>query len=202
MRKEEENILKEKIDTQIEIISNCFNIYKDLDFLIHEQSSDIEKILEGDLFFTRVADYMWRILIIELNKLYNKNEGNYKIETTLNFIENNYMRIKWETIIQKEKILELKSFLQNPEINKIIETLDYLRDRYIAHLDRNRFKQDVRLYLQDCKKLLDIGQEILSTLSRLLWGYGQILDCNFNGLCQFTVLKLVEYNKNYKLIKK
>jgi AbiU2 len=189
------NQLDELIRTQSQIIVDCFLIVKDIDFLSSTtHSKEIADILEGHPFFIRSGNYMWTILVLELNKLFDKKE-NYALEKTLNIALDNQKQIAWTKEEVFDDLGELRVKIKSEKIQNIVANLNYIRNKQSAHLDRNRLDKQVLIHVDEAKELLDLAQNIVSDTNIWLNGIQLGLDFEFLGLCEMTVMNLVAYNK-------
>ncbi len=187
--------IEELIEVQSSILVDCFRIVKDIEFLSFTgHTEEIKNVLEGDPFFVRSGNYMWTILILELNKLYDKNE-NYALEKILNISLNNKKQIRWAKPENMEQLGGLLTKLRNPAIQGIVNNLNYIRSKQSAHLDRNRNNKEVLIHIAEAKELLSLAQDIVSETSITLKGIQLGLDFEFLGLCEMTIKNLAEYNK-------
>ena len=68
--------LDELIDVQKAIVVDCFLMIKDISFLSETgHPKDIADIIAADRFFIRTGNYMWTILVLELNKFVRQKGG-------------------------------------------------------------------------------------------------------------------------------
>jgi hypothetical protein len=187
--------LNELIKVQSAMIVDCYKIIKDIKFLsTGNHPKEIADIIAGDRFFIRTGDYMWIIIVLELNKLYDKEE-NYALSKTLNIVINNSRSLTGGSDADFKDIIKLKAEIEGQEIKAIVDKLNYIRDKQVAHLDRNRMNKETLIYLDEAKNLVDLGQKALSEISSKINGYALGLDLDFLGLCETTITKLVNYNR-------
>lgn len=187
--------LDELIGVQKAIVVDCFLIIKDISFLSETgHPKDIADIIAADRFFIRAGKYMWTILVLELNKLFDKREG-YSLNKLLNIVVNQHREITWAKHVDLTVIGSLKEEIEGEKVQSIFENLNHIRDKAIAHLDRNRMSREVLVHLDEAKYLVELGQRTLSEVHWQLNGAGLSLDVEFLGLCEITIMNLVAYHK-------
>jgi len=189
------NQIDELVQVQSRIIVDCFKIVNDIEYLSNaSHTEDIAEVISGDRFFIRAGNYMWTVLILELNKLFDKKED-YALSKTLNIAINNFSKVQWDKNESLDGLTKLKNEIEDRKIQDIIGNLNHIRDKQYAHLDRDRFDKEVLINLSEVRRLLDLSQKTLSEIHWRLHGAGLSLDVDFLGLCEMTVKNLAEYNK-------
>lgn len=189
------NQIDELVQVQSRIVVDCYKIIKDIEFLSNSNHSrDIADVIEGDRFFVRAGNYMWTILVLELNKIFDKREA-YALSKTLNIAVNNFSKVRWDKKEDFGRLNELRNEIEEEKVQTVIGNLNHIRDKQFAHLDRNRFDKEILITLTDARNLLDLAQKTLSEIHWRLNGAGLSLDVDFLGLCEMTVNNLVEYNR-------
>lgn len=187
--------INELIDVQKAMVVDCYLMIKDISFLSETgHPDDIAEVIAADRFFIRTGHYMWTILVLELNKLFDKRED-YALNKLLNIVINQHRKVRWTNDVDLTVIGNLKEEIEGGNVQSIFENLNHIRDKHIAHLDRNRMSREVLVYLDEAKFLVDLGQRTLSEIHWQLNGAGLGLDVEFLGLCEMTIKNLAAYNK-------
>lgn len=178
------------VKVQKNLIYDSFLILNDLRFL-HNKSKPkkIKDVLEADLFFGRVRNYMLNVLILNVCKLYKVNED-HSIRKVLN-IAFNQCEISWLSSVWFDECGE-----QNEEYLKYVKEVFLVgRDKFVAHLDVVRPKETLFFDFNKIEELLNFAQKILEDIE----------DCNLTlnhvtrGTCENTVSNLASYyEKEFK----
>jgi hypothetical protein len=145
MKKIELEQLKEKLNVQHSIIHDCIDMFNDIKYLQEKNNpSDIEGklIAHFPIQFRLMGKLMWTYLILELHKLFSQKEGNdkFNITSVLNTLKNcKYKQFQFKETLPKSSV---ESFLvlmsqTSGEFYIHYTKLNLVRDRYVAHLDRN-----------------------------------------------------------------
>ncbi len=175
---------KETIDVQTEILTISFVLHKNLKFLTTEQPTEIATIIKSHSFFAIAGLSMWDTLILSLEKLFG-NKSDYSLVKILRRL------IQEKNNDFSQRLEELASAIESDEIQSILQNLKEVRDKQTAHLDRNRYSNPVIVHLDDTKVLLSMGQDIISEVNRSLHGFTSGFEHQIFGLCEPTIMKLV-----------
>ena len=97
---------------------------------------------------------------------------------------------------------ELNQFLcelKSTKIQDAEETLTGIRNRVVAHLDKNRFKFDDKISLSQIKSLMDFGKKVINKIYLSLTGSEFMFNhLTYSGLETMVnnIAELQEKNKN------
>ena len=185
--------LDELVLVQTEIVVNCDLLAKNLRFLTRDHGKGVSDVLTADKFFVVAGNCMWDILILELFKLFYKKEA-YSLSKTLNILIANKKAVKWNHEGDFSKIDTLKKEMESEEFQKILFRLNHIRDKKIAHLDRDRFDKEILVNLDQVQTLITNGQNLLSEINIGLNGIQLLLNMQNIGFCEATIKNLVAYN--------
>ncbi len=155
MKKEE---FKEREKEMIKMLSNCSYLIYDLEYLT--TNPDAIRILNTNLFIVRLYGYLWRILILDLMKLFYYEE-NFSFQKFINILVNNYSKINWKNKILKEDLTALKSDINNIDI-KLLKTY---RDKVISHTDATYQQIKDEIHLDEVKIIFNKGCEVFDKIS-------------------------------------
>lgn len=186
--------LDQLISVQFELLINCDLLKNNLQYLTANHEKDISDILAGDKFFVVAGNCMWDILILELYKLFYKKEA-YSLSKTLNIVQTNAQKLTWNQHGDLTKLELLRKEMEGEQIQGIIANLNHIRDKKIAHLDRNRFDKEILVHLDEVELLLENGRNILAEISIGINGWEPGLVHQNIGLCESTIKNLADYNK-------
>ncbi len=157
-----------RLETTADIFERCTEIYDDILYL--KDITDSEKeIIESSNFLNRQIDLEWRVIIVDLKKIFKKSE-HYSILKILNFSLSNYEIIKWKNKITQEELRQYCSELENNEILEAREALKGIRNRVVAHLDKNRHKYDDKIKISQIVTLMTFGKKVINRIYFSLTG--------------------------------
>jgi hypothetical protein len=117
-----------------------------------------KEIVEESYFFIRISNNSLKLFAIDICKLLDSKED-FSLSKTLNYAISNRKRIIWKNELTNEKIVEIREEIHLIEI-KYLENFKYLRDKYFAHLDKDRGKVKIPLLLEDFWDLLKVIEKI------------------------------------------
>ncbi|GEM_PF-3162656 len=158
----------ERLNYSLEIFEQCVEIFDDIKYLQDIDKDEI-RIIEDSGFLMRQIDMEWRILIIELQKLFSKNE-NYSLFKLMNCLINNYKSIDWFNFFELINLKENLQSLNNTEICNAIKAIDTMRSKYIVHYDKNRTKFNNKVKTKQVELLISVGDKILKDIYSSLTG--------------------------------
>jgi len=157
-----------KLKNTLEIFERCFVILDDIRYI--GRVNDIEKqVIENSNFLMRQIDYEWRLLIIELQKVFKKEED-YSVNKLLNILITNYKTIQWENKIDLDVLKNYELKLKEEKFIEAIKALDTLRSKFIAHLDSNRINYNDKITTEHVELLMFIGGRFLKEANNALIG--------------------------------
>ncbi len=175
-----EDLIK-KLEISTQSFDSCYTILDDIKYLGKVTESQRE-IIDSSQYLLRQIDYSWRILIIELWKLFKPNQ-HFSVQKILNILESNYKSISWHNQIPIEKINELQNRLDQPEYIEALKTLDSVRSKFVAHIDNNRFSFEKRITKDHVTILIEYGKEMFNIVWLSLDGSEFMFNhLRFNGI--------------------
>lgn len=184
-------LIKDLLDVESEIVFDSHKILEDIKFLSKtDHAQEAADIISGDRFFIRCGNYMWDILILNLTKLFHKEES-YSLIKLLNVATNSRKEITWHNQGGFENLQQFRSEILSEKTQGQISKCSHIRHKRVAHLDRNRLNEDVRIHLIEATELLDLAKRSVSEVSRLLTGSTLSWEFDPLGRAQDTVTKLV-----------
>ena len=180
-----------------ELLISC--IYFD-----NPNDNDAKNILHNWIFF-RAVNYSFELaLIIELCKLFQKNNSTqkYNINKFVNILTNNYKSLKYKDKLSFETIKKWSDRLNCDETNSIRDYVVNLRNEIYAHTDNidKYFQDQININFNKIEYLLRIIKDILSDIyfyvyeSDLLLDKDSILD--FESIIK-TVLEKNKYLEKF-----
>ncbi len=162
------NEIIDKLKITLEIFERSFIIFDDIKYI--DRVNDTEKqVIENSNFLMRQIDNEWRLLIIELQKVFKKEES-YSIIKLLNILINNYRTIQWENKIELNVLQSYEAELKEKKYTETIEALDSLRSKFVAHLDANRENYISEIKTDQVKLLISFGKKFLNEVNNALIG--------------------------------
>lgn len=183
--------MKERIgdilQEQITLIATNDDIIEDLEFMLH--SPEAKPTMDADLFFSRIVPIFWHELILNYSKLFD-SKGDYSIIKLFHYFINDYRKIEWTNSITLKELKEMKEHICQPPISVTIGNIKALRDKVVAHLDKDRDKEDVQIHLSEIKKL---NKWLLETYNKIndAWRGGHyLLGIEFLGKVEITIKNL------------
>lgn len=148
-----------KIENALSIFDQCYILYTDLKYL-RQLSEKEEQVFQDFRFLMRTIDYEWKLLIIELYKLFKGSE-HHSISKILNIVIENYKTIDWKNNIELSKLKAYQLELDENKFKESLTTLYNLREKFIAHLDNNSKDYLLTLKIDNVKLLMDFGEKCL-----------------------------------------
>jgi|AntAceMinimDraft_3_1070362.scaffolds.fasta_scaffold08459_2 hypothetical protein len=185
-----------RLETTADIFERCTEIYDDILYLKDINDSEKE-IIENSSFLNRQIDLEWRIIIVDLKKIFKKSE-HYSILKILNFLLSNYKIIKWQNKITQEELRQYCFELENNEILEARLALKGIRNRVVAHLDKNRHKYDDKIKITQIVTLMTFGKKVINRIYSSLTGTEFMFNhLKFSGIETIvnTISELQENNK-------
>jgi hypothetical protein len=191
--------MKAELQKDISSIWNIFYLAKQsfqYSYYLHKPDTEEEATeISRDHFLYFSRHLILRVLVIELCKLYNKDNSNqkFRICNLLNKLKANghYSKLKFN----QEKIAEWELTLQSYETT--IYTINILRDKLYAHTDRN--KPDLEQYgfeFEDLKNLLNLAEDIIFQINSDLFDKHSDLKTEFDRREMNAIKDLVEFRKS------
>jgi hypothetical protein len=180
------DLLKKDIETIYKIYAdakNCYVIANNF-YVINEQS-EIDYI-NRDEHLKFIRQVMWKMCIIEINKLVGKNSNDkYRFETLINNLQpgGHYGFLKLQANVISKWVKTIK------EQEKIIANIYKLRNQAFAHTDNDdsdlRF---IQLKLNDIRNVLNIIEMVISDIFKNIFESG-ISFKNVVDVLPFKILK-------------
>lgn len=154
--------LRADLETIGRIIANA-TLHIDFLNYVETQASDHERIvIKTYPIFSKIENTFWWAAILDLLKLCSKsNNDDYSLFTFIERIKSCYQLIKWEKPIDDSKLNSLVVQLESN--SPLIDKIKKVRDKYIAHLDKERMRVD--LTISDINELLSSCQQIHDELN-------------------------------------
>lgn len=153
--------LKPRLENQRGLLLHCSALLSDCIFLTGALIPKYRSEKTIVLFLQKLSNYFHGILIIELLKLYNKNEY-HSLWKILNLLKNNHENSNWESKINSDEISYLKNQLETNETKKIITNVKDIRNKQLAHLD-SRIK-DNKVFIHEIEYLINLGIATINVL--------------------------------------
>ncbi|MFA7380447.1 MAG: hypothetical protein WC150_08305 [Bacteroidia bacterium] len=149
------------LNTQRDIIHECLLLHDDFIYLTHPNSTEEYKAYANFQILWRARSAFVKLLHIELNKLIKKsNSHHYNILGFLDKLKTS----TYATSLDIDKYISLieskLGYIENPHpfnsySKKAAGILNDIRDKHIAHTDKDRMKHNDSIYLKDIKILID-----------------------------------------------
>jgi hypothetical protein len=140
MKKDELEDLIQKLNTQMKIIENSRDTFEDIKYLQQKDVRDeSEKFILGHVQWIFISKLLWSYLILELFKIHSK-KGNdkFRIKAILNFLNEKYENLPFKKSLNKAALIDLIEEIDSQNFKVHFEKLTYIRDKYVAHLDRGQ----------------------------------------------------------------
>jgi hypothetical protein len=175
-----------------ELLISC--IYFD-----NPNDNDAKNILHKWIFF-RAVNYSFELaLIIELCKLFQKNNSTqkYNINKFVNILTNNHKSLKYKDKIAIEIIKKWSDRLNCDETNNIIDYVVTLRDEIYAHTDNvdKYFQDKININFSKIEYLLFIIEDILIDIYFYVYESDLVLDKNSIIDFESIIKTVLEKNK-------
>lgn len=153
--------LKHKLEVQRGILYACSDTFKDIKYLQgNGVTGEPENELLGFYQWRFIHELMWNYLILELSKLYSKSSNDkYRIEAVLNILNLKCNKPPFKDKLNKESIAELLQEFKSEEFDRHYSKLNNIRDKYVAHLDRDR--TDLRIENEDIEYFLKLSERVV-----------------------------------------
>ena len=148
-----------------EIRDNLINLQylkKDVEYITSTNKSYFKDVIEKSSFFNRVYVNFLKQFLIDFYKLLNPKEY-HSISYTIKFIRSNYSLIEWKREFSTNRIEELDLLIEEFEID-YINNLKNIRDKHLAHSDKNKKKYESTISIQKTWKNLEVIQKIFIEL--------------------------------------
>ena len=146
---------KKTLDVIGKIIGSLVLNIDFLEFIYQNTEADEREAFETYPIFWRMRGAFWSVVVLDLHKLFSINTtDSYRFTSLLNSLINNYKKINWEKKIEIQELEKLQK--QISAKSQIIKKIKDARDQYIAHLDKNRTK--VELKIIELKELLGFAK--------------------------------------------
>jgi hypothetical protein len=115
-----------------------------------------------DLHLRFISLSLWRLLIIELSKLFGDSENQkYNVLKLLRKLapSGEYRSLRFDEDTLNRLISNINQFKSS------IDEVSHLRDNYYAHSDRDPFEKiDTTLTLTNCEELTSLAEEVIRTV--------------------------------------
>jgi hypothetical protein len=156
--------LKHKIEVQRGILYACEDTFNDIKYLQgNNLTSSVEKELLGDTQWRFITELMWNYLILELSKLYNSSPNdNYRIEAVLNVLNSKFKSLPFRDRLEKKIVADLLDEFKSEGFQNHYRKLNDIRDKYVAHLDRDR--ADLRIENEDIEYFLKLNDRVIKEI--------------------------------------
>lgn len=184
--------LKKKLDGTFNILLELEYMKQSIVSISNKDSKYFDGSSKDSQFLHTVYNVFVRMFIVDLYKLIDK-QSDFYLPKTVNFCKSNRTKITWHHEITNERLEKLEKKLLIPE--NIFEDIKTMRDKYYAHLDKNRFDYKVSVQHDELWNILKNYQEVF-----------RIICSDFNNNCwifkiQFKGVPELRYINNYKLLK-
>lgn len=155
--------LQHDIITIINITRTATRLYNDI--LSFKELDDFESNLLSQKykFLTRIYFSLYIYLVLEITKLYDK-KGAYSLSKILNFCIVNFEKINWANKIDIQQLKNLEMCVVASQSSNIFKEIKTARDKYYAHLDKNR-PSDLQINFKELSHLLKDAQNIIKFLN-------------------------------------
>ena len=175
-----------------ELLISC--IYFD-----NPNDNDAKNILHNWIFF-RAVNYSFELaLIIELCKLFQKNNSTqkYNINKFVNILINNYRSLKYNDKLSIKTIKKWSDRLNCDETNSIRNYVVGLRDEFYAHTDNidKYFQHQININFSKVEYLLCIIKDILIDIYSYVYESDLMLDKNSILDFESIIKAILERNK-------
>ncbi len=183
-----------KLENALSIFDQCYILYADLIYL-KQLSENEEQLFQEFRFLMRNIDYEWKLLIIDLYKLFKGSE-HHSISKILNILVENHKNLVWKNRIELSRLKAFQKDLEDNKLKETLTTLYNLREKFIAHLDNNSKDYLSTLNIEKVKLLMDFGEKCLTeTYYSLCDGKYLFNHLQFSGIETITN-KILELKEN------
>lgn len=192
------------VKSDLEIIKNIVLtltlLTDDVDFFQNRLSTSEKESVNEYRFLWRLYTSLYISMILDFNKLFDSNEK-YSLTRLLKKVIHENSKIKWNSPVNIEDVKRYHSALCEIEISDIFIEIKTARDKYYAHLDRNRPPQ-LEIEIQELFGLLKLSQDIVNSISLALEGKDYMFGFSerdqghgmINDLSNYLVLRHEIYN--------
>lgn len=184
----------EKINEDFQEIRNLVLIINwRFNTILFIKSDGAEEVTQNYEIFTHIYNSMYISIVLDLCKLFSKNED-YSFNKFLQKLERHSDEIEWnhkpDENLLKGLLSELKKELETP----IIKKLKTARDKFYAHLDRNR-PSDLQIFPEEIEILMYAAQGLVNRIYGPLFGQFQTFDFLYTEDSSKLLLDLYKYNQ-------
>lgn len=158
--------LKDKLDKIIEIISDAKVLVNDSYFMLVTDTSEKFTLVSRDKFLRRVQLSFWKLAIIELTKLFGSKKDDFRLDSLINQMINNFNNSEWSAYISKDDLNKLKALLDSSETGIKKKNLREIRDEHYAHTDitPSNHIDAIKFFYDDFKYLMNRAEYIVNEL--------------------------------------
>jgi hypothetical protein len=146
--------------------------YYELDFrYVHSVRTTFPIVYSTFYFFIERVFYAVTVaLILDLSKLFDRREK-FSLGKLCNKMLDNYEKSELNSHLTKSELETLFVFIEKGEIDNLLEKLKSTRDKYYAHLDRNRPSfSEIQINSSETGKLISIVENLLKTIELKYFG--------------------------------
>ncbi len=138
--------------------------YSDCKYLRQPDSVEGQAVVANDPFIQRSLHGACVVSVLQLSKLYGKNNDHYTLHGLLKVLENEHRRSEWKEKLSLAAIKNLDHKLTAPQVVVARKWLLTLRDKFFAHSDRTFADLNTELasYEDRMELLLKVSDEVLS----------------------------------------
>ncbi len=158
--------LKKRIEETQKVLIELEYLKMDIKSLISKDEPYFETVVKDSNFFYRLSLNSFKLFVIEVCKIFQSSQESSLIHT-INFCCSNINKIDW---CHEITIIELESYRNELKLLEIehLDGMKILRNKYFAHLDKNREKFELTTKLTDCWEVQETCKRVFSELNRTL----------------------------------
>ncbi len=157
--------IEKHFDKISEILIDCRKLTYDSYYMCVTKTNTKHIIISREKFLKRVRESFWTLAIIELTKLYSKNNRNDHF--SIPFLIKKLLNSSFSELISSDKLKELEINFTIPNIKTRIDKLKELRNQHFAHtdIDPDNNIYDIEFYFDDSIFLIEKAEKIIEFLS-------------------------------------
>jgi hypothetical protein len=153
----------EEIKVREQLLMNIVMHKRDFEFLNTPGDAALIRFFSDRPIFGRSRDAIFKLLCIEVNKLFSDLKGDkFKLTQLLEKIKAQRKKAEWKDALSKGDITLIEKLIKKGLKNDSIKGLRNYRNKYLAHTDRD--KAESAFFVEQFYGLIAIALEIINLL--------------------------------------
>ncbi len=156
---------EKEIREREKLLKNILLHKRDFEFLNTPGTPELIRFLAKHPLFGRSKDAIFKLLCIEVHKLFSDLKcDKFKLTQLLEKIKENRKKAEWSDCLQKHDIEHVEKLITRGLRNEAIAGLRRYRNKYLAHTDIE--KTDATFFLSHFYTLIETALEVIDFLRK------------------------------------